>query len=94
MEFKKIFRQYTFSLVVILCVAAFFVGTVSVREKTQYNMDMTPYNEIEVKEEGSVVINYNGKQYSIKNDYLRRLSEQINTTLDKDLIFNFREIFS
>ena len=49
MEIRRILKQYAFSLVVIICVAFFVSGIVSVREKTQYNMDMTPYETVEIE---------------------------------------------
>ena len=48
MEIKAILRQYAFSLVIIICVGLFLTGIICVREKTQYNMDMTAYETVEI----------------------------------------------
>ena len=48
MEIKAILRQYAFSLVIIICVGLFLTGIIRVREKTQYNMDMTAYETVEI----------------------------------------------
>ncbi|MBQ6600894.1 MAG: hypothetical protein IIX36_04550 [Clostridia bacterium] len=91
MEARKIFRQYLFSLVVILCIGAFFLGAVSVKEKTQYNMDLTPYETVKIeKEQGNIIFTYGEKVYSIKDDYIKKL---INAA-DEGFIFDFRQIFA
>ncbi len=91
MEARKILRQYLFSLVVILCIGAFFLGAVSVKEKTRYNMDLTPYETVKIeKEQGCITLSYGEKVYSIKADYVEKL---INAA-DEGLIFDFRQIFA
>ena len=91
METRKILRQYLFSLVVILCFGAFFLGTVSVKERTQYNMDMTPYETVAVeKEQGSLAFRYGERVHRIRTDY----AEKIRNALGENFIFDFRQIFS
>lgn len=46
MELKRILRQYIFTLIIIMCIGFLFSGIVTVREKTQFNMDMTPYETV------------------------------------------------
>ena len=91
MEVRKILRQYLFSLVIILCLAAFFIGTVRVKEKTRYNMDMTPYETVEIeKGQGRLSFYYKEREYTLKTDY----AEKIRNSLKENFIFDFRQIFS
>ncbi len=91
MEARKILKQYVFSLVMILCIGTFFLGTVSVKEKTRYNMDLTPYDIVSVeKEQGSVAFYCGTREYRIRTDY----AEKIRNALGENLIFDFRQIFS
>ena len=91
MEARKILKQYAFSLVMLLCVGAFFLGIVSVKEKTQYNMDLTPYETVSVeKKQGSITFYYGTREHRIRTDY----AEKIRNALGENLIFDFRQIFS
>ena len=91
MEARKILRQYLFSLVVILCAGVFFLGTVSVRERTRHNMYLTPYETVEFeKEEGYFTLSYGEKVYIIRADYI----EKLRNAADEGLIFDFRQIFA
>ena len=56
MEIKRICRQYFFSLILVLCIVAFLLGVITVREKTDYNMRMTPYDTVEIKENKEGII--------------------------------------
>lgn len=56
MELKRILKQYAFSLLVICCTIFFFIGIVTVREKTRYNMDMTVYETVELSDLNSKYI--------------------------------------
>lgn len=58
MEIKRLLKQYAFSLVVILCTGAFLSGIVTVREKTRYNMDMTPYKTVESEDIGKKIAEF------------------------------------
>ena len=90
MEAARILRQYIFSLVVILCLGVFFIGTAAVKEKTQYNMDMTPFDTVSVeKRQGSIALYYGEKSLIIKTDY----AEKISNALGEGFIFDFRDIF-
>lgn len=91
MEARRILKQYVFSLVVILCIGAFFIGTVSAKEKTQYNMDMTPYTTVSFeKEQGSITFYYGDSVYVIRTDF----AEKIRNSVGENLIFDFRQIFT
>ena len=48
MGLKAVLRQYAFSVFVILCAAALLCGIIFVRERTQYNIDMTQYDKVEI----------------------------------------------
>ncbi|MBQ7861988.1 MAG: hypothetical protein IJ349_07295 [Clostridia bacterium] len=48
MGLKTVLRQYAFSVFVILCAAALLCGIIFVRERTQYNIDMTQYDKVEI----------------------------------------------
>lgn len=90
MEAKKILKQYFFSLVVIICISAFFLGAVRVREKTQYNMDMTPYETVAFeKQQDGYSIYYADKEYRIRTDY----ADKIRNAFTEGFIFDFRQIF-
>ena len=78
METKKILRQYFFCVVSIFCVGTFFFGTVSVREKTRYNMDMTSYEKIEIiHEDGRIIIRSQDNDTVIRTDYAEMVKELI-----------------
>lgn len=95
MEFKRILRQYAFSLVVILCVGVFFFGTVSVREKTQYNMDMTPYEKVEIEQEQDrVIVRYGENERIIRTDYAKKLRYRLQEAFGESFIFDFRQFFA
>ena len=95
MKIKGILRQYFFSLVVIFTVSAFFLGTVSVREKTQYNMDMTPYGKVEiVSRDDEIVIRLGEKEAVIDISYAKKLQQSLENTLDNDFFFDLRQIFT
>ncbi len=92
MKARKILRQYLFSLVVILCVGLLFLGVISARERTRYNMDMTMYATVEIDkdEKGDVVFRYGEKTYTVKSDYIERIRNAGN----EGVIFDFRQIFA
>ncbi len=57
MGIKALLRQYAFSVVAILCTAVLLCGIIFVRERTQYNMDMTDYDKVEISRgDGSFVV--------------------------------------
>ena len=95
MEIKKILRQQAFSLVVIFCIGLFFFGTVIAREKTQYNMDMTDYERVEIVRLGDrVVIRVGDREQVIRTDYAENLQKRLREALGESFIFDFRQIFS
>lgn len=55
MELKRILRQYAFTLVVIMCIGLLLSGFATVRDKTRYNMDMTPYETVEITDIGKKI---------------------------------------
>ena len=57
MGIKALLRRYAFSVFAILCITVLLCGIISVRERTQYNMDLTEYEKLEVSSlEDSVII--------------------------------------
>ncbi len=91
---KRILKQYGFSLVIILCAGAFLSGIASVREKTRYNMDMTPYETVEIEntDEG-VLLHYGENERLIRTNYAQMLAKKLNDAFNEDLLFDFRQIF-
>ena len=76
MERRKIFRQYFFSVVVILCLSAFLCGSVTVKEKTDYNMRLTPYDVINAeKNQDGIEVSFAGETYFLKRALLKKLSK-------------------
>ena len=61
-ERGQILRGHLFFLVPVLCVSAFFCGIITVKEKTQYNMDMTPYSEVSVENREESIVLYAGER--------------------------------
>ena len=49
MEIKKILRQYLFTLIIIVCIYTMAAGIFTVKEKTQYNIDMTSYSKVQLE---------------------------------------------
>ena len=71
---KKIFRQYVFTVMFILCIMAFFAGIITVKEKTQYNMDMSPYSTVEVVRSGNgITITVGEKEAVIMREDIEKL---------------------
>lgn len=69
MEIKHILKQYAFTLVVILCVSVMATGFFTVKEKTQYNIDMTNYSKIRIEKTAEgVVLGYGDKEQLIRFD--------------------------
>lgn len=56
MGIKALLRRYAFSAFVIICVTVLLCGIIFVRERTQYNMDMTEYDTVGVSREGDSII--------------------------------------
>ena len=82
LEIKRLLKQFCFCVVVICCVSAFFAGTVTVSEKTRYNMDMTPYEKIEIiKKENELIIRYGDKSRIIETAYAKELLERLELLL-------------
>ena len=74
MEIKRILKQYAFCLIVICCVSSFFYAGITVRERTQYNMDMTSYDQtVKVK-------NTNKTRIDIKE----KLGEELELSVSKN----------
>lgn len=48
MGIKAVLRQYVFSVFVIVCATVLLCGIIFVRERTQYNIDMTEYAVAEI----------------------------------------------
>ena len=48
MGIKAVLRQYVFSVFVIVCATVLLCGIIFVRERTQYNIDMTQYDKVEI----------------------------------------------
>lgn len=90
-EARKILKQYAFSLVVILCAGFFLLGAIRVKEKTQYNMDMTLSETVKTeKSEDGITFYYKDKRYIVRTDY----AEKIREAAEEGLIFDFRHIFN
>ena len=77
-ERRKVLKQYLFSLVLILCVTAFFCYTVTVKEKTDYNMNMTPYEIISVdKKADGLKFSYGDSEIFIRKEYVEKIGKNV-----------------
>ncbi len=91
---KKIFRQYIFILAIILCLMCFFSGIITVREKTQYNMDMTPYRVVTVdRADSGISISFGKDSILIKREYVENLSRKAVYTMLGDAFTQLGGIF-
>lgn len=52
---RQILRQYILSLTVLFCLLAFFCGIITVKEKTEYNISLTPYSQLAVENEEAYI---------------------------------------
>lgn len=67
MGIKALLRHYAFSVVAILCMTVLLCGIIFVRERTQYNMDMTEYPLLEVvRGEESIIITVGKRKIEIE----------------------------
>lgn len=67
MGIKALLRQYAFSVFAILCITVLFCGIIFVRERTQYNMDMTEYERLEVSSlEDGIIITAGARKIELK----------------------------
>ncbi len=74
---KRIMRQYAFTVAFILCFMSFFIGIITVREKTQYNMDMSPYSTVSIDGSGDEIrILSGGKETVIRREDIEKLSKR------------------
>ena len=95
MELKRILKQYLFSLVIILCIGLFFYGTVLAAERTRYNMDMTEYETVELKNtDGGVLLRYGNNEWIISSDYAQKLIKKLNIDIDENFLFEFQHILN
>lgn len=90
LEVRKILDQYAFSLVIILCAASFFLGIVSVREKTGYNMNMTVYGTVETqKQEDGFVVLYGENGGFFIPDNINDLVKELKNTIQERINYIF-----
>ena len=90
MEIKRILKQYIFSLILILCAASFFFGVITVREKTEYNMKMTPYDTVEVKNDGQCFLFTVGEEVGfVIPDYVNSLVQNLKKTVSQSKKYVF-----
>lgn len=76
MGIKELFRQFIFSVFAVLCAAVLLCGITAVREKTQYNMDMTEYDRLEIsKSDGGFIISAGERELVI--DYADGINFEI-----------------
>ncbi len=74
---KRIMRQYVFTLAFILCLASFAGGIITVKEKTQYNMDMSPYSTVTITEgTDGIKITFGEKETFIKREYIEKIGKK------------------
>ena len=74
---KRIMRQYAFTVAFILCLACFAGGIITVKEKTQYNMDMSPYSTVSIdKEDYAVIISAGENETVIRHSDIEKLSKK------------------
>lgn len=62
MGIKALLRQYTFTVFVILLATVLLCGIIFVRERTQYNIDMTEYEKVGVSDGENSIIFTAGKR--------------------------------
>ena len=91
---KKILRQYVFTLAVIFCIMSFFCGIITVKEKTQYNMDMSPYKTVSVIENSDgIVIIAGGNKTLIKREHIEKLGKKAIYGMLGDIFVRAGDIF-
>ena len=74
---KKILRQYIFTIAFILCLTSFFIGIITVKEKTRYNMDMTPYSTVSITEtEKGITVSFGEKEHFISRENIEKLGKK------------------
>lgn len=56
MGIKSLLRQYIFTVFVIFCATVLLCGIISVKERTQYNIDMSGYPVLEISRGEDIVI--------------------------------------
>lgn len=52
---RQLLRQYLLSLTVLFCIFILFCGIITVRERTEYNMSLTPYSQLSLENEGDYI---------------------------------------
>ena len=66
MGIKALLRRYVFSVFAILCITVLLCGIITVREKTQYNMDLTEYERLEVsKVDSGFIISAGRREFAL-----------------------------
>lgn len=94
MEKHKILRQYIFSVAVLLCLTVFLCGTVAVKEKTEYNMYMTPYDVIAIdKKNKGAEIRLGERAFFIQKESLLNLSKDIFFGMIDEIFVNIGDFF-
>lgn len=74
---KKIIVRYVFTVAVILCLMSSICGIIAVKEKTQYNMDMSPYDTASIeKRDDGVVISLGERETFIDRDIIEKMGKK------------------
>lgn len=75
---RKILRQYIFTLGFLLCLAFMVGGIITVREKTRYNMDMSPYSTVIISENSEgLKITVGEKETFIKREHMEDFGKKV-----------------
>ncbi len=94
MERRRIFRQYFFSLTVIACVMSFFVGVITVSQRTRYNMELTDYDKISLyKSDKGIEIAFGQRELFLANEDIEKMGKNAFYSLMGDIFINAGEFF-
>lgn len=70
---RQILRQYFLTLTVLFCIFAFFCGIITVSEKTEYNMSLTPYSQLVLENEKDYIkISLDEKELILNKELLKK----------------------
>lgn len=94
MQRRKILRRYLLSVSVLLCIFAFFAGIVTVRERTRYNMDLTPYSKIVYSENADGAEILIGKsRFFVDKSLIEKMGKSAFYGMMGDVFVNIGEFF-
>lgn len=78
-EIKKIFSDFFFKCVVITCLLCFCAGTVTAKQRSEFNSYFTPYAVLSVKNQGTAVqVSVDEESYSFDLGRLKELGRYKN----------------